>query len=221
MPAQNDQTQSLLRGLLASARDGRWCYDDIAAWLRGETVRDHYQTRRRERLFRYRNRAYTPAEAADALRTSANWPHLIEQVYEPQKPGTLANFIHDTPGLQDAQQRWATTLALTSDETLQQFPIPLVREVVASLALLELAGNRFIWRGHTFDATWLNEWLERDDFDRLSELRGDVERESLAADLSFGAAILGTAIDVVLWFTSEPDASATTPAGTRSATWHF
>ena len=165
MPAQNDQTQSLLRGLLASARDGRWCYDDIAAWLRGETVRDHYQTRRRERLFRYRNRAYTPAEAADALRTSANWPHLIEQVYEPQKPGTLANFIHDTPGLQDVQQRWATTLALTSDETLQQFPIPLVREVVASLALLELAGNRFIWRGHTFDATWLNEWIERDDFE--------------------------------------------------------
>jgi hypothetical protein len=165
MPVQTDQTQSLLRGLLASARDGRWCYDDIAAWLRGETVRDHYQTRRRERLFRYRNRAYTAAEAADALRTAANWPHLTEHVYEPQKPDTLANFIHDTPGLQEIQQRWSATLALANDESLQQFPQPLVREVVASLALLELAGNRFIWRGHTFDATWLNEWLGREDFD--------------------------------------------------------
>ena len=165
MPALPARLQQLLRGLLTSARDGRWCYADLVEWLRGETVREHYQLSRQERLFRYQGRAYTLAEAGDVLRSAAHWPQAQGQVYDAQTPGTLAHFLHTAPGMEHHRDRWLATLALADDETLRNFPRPLVQELTAALALLQLAGNRLIWRGHPVDRDWLRDWLQREDFD--------------------------------------------------------
>jgi len=60
--------------------------------------------------------------------------------------------------------------------------------------------------------------LERSDYDRLAGLRGDVEDQSLVADVGFGTAVVGAAVGLVLWLVSEPEAAAS-EAG--RATWRF
>ncbi|MFO0751073.1 MAG: hypothetical protein U1F43_36170, partial [Myxococcota bacterium] len=65
--------------------------------------------------------------------------------------------------------------------------------------------------------------LGRADYDRLTGLRHDLERDSLVADIGFVGAIVGAAVGTILWVTAEPAPAADPPHGATGgpSAWHF
>ncbi len=191
MPAMDLRVEQLLRGLLASSRDARWNGESVAAWLRGESVREYYRLSRNERLFRWHDRALTVAEAAERMRSAANWREAVEQVWEVQQPGTLAHFLADSTAHRPLFERQEELRKLATVFALKTFAPEIVRDVIAAVALLELVGTRLVWRGEGFDAEGLRKIFgsEAGDPDRFALLQAfaarpvvlSIERSDLAA----------------------------------------
>jgi hypothetical protein len=139
--------ESLLQGLLTFQPDGRWGWPQIEAWADGGEPHLYYKLPRSARLFRWNDRGYAIADAASAMRTREHWAEAERQIFGQEDPGSLYRFIagpHGDPAL--AQQLDGLhQLALSS--TFEEFPPSLVREVVTALALMELSGGKFVWRG--------------------------------------------------------------------------
>lgn len=134
------RVRSLLRGLLASSRDGRWGAEQIHLWLQGAPAPDRYDLARDARLFVWRRRAFTFAEAAEffsqpdyAIEGQAQFFPLIDE------PGTMRRFLADTPQFRAEHERVGQVLALADMASWQQQPLHARRSAVAGLAWLAVA----------------------------------------------------------------------------------
>lgn len=224
MPAMDLRVEQLLRGLLTSSRDARWNGESVAAWLRGESVREYYRLSRNERLFRWHDRALTVPEAAERMRSAANWREAVEHVWEVQQPGTLAHFLADSTAHRPLFERQEELRKLSTVFALKAFAPEIVRDVIAAVALLELVGARLVWRGEGFDADGLRKIFgcEAGDPDRFALLQAfaarpvvlSIERSDLSAaraltELGQTAAAAETLLRAQRWI-KENDAAGRT-----------
>lgn len=148
MPAAAPRVTMLLRGLLTGSRDGRWGRNEVQRWLAGENVSDYYRLPKNERLFRWHDRAWTIAEAADQLRTTGAVAEAVEHVWNAEKSDTLAHFLGASSEHRALRERHEEVLKLAAATALKSFKPEAVREMIAALALMELAGGHLVWRGH-------------------------------------------------------------------------
>ena len=148
MPAVSPRLAMLLRGLLTSSRDGRWNHAQVQRWLAGEEVSDYYRLPKNEKLFRWNDRAWTVAEAADRIRTHAPTAEAVGHVWNVEQPGTLVRFLGDTGECRTVRERHDEVLKLAAATALKSIKPEAVREMTAALALMELAGGSLVWRGH-------------------------------------------------------------------------
>ncbi|MBI2516698.1 MAG: hypothetical protein HYV95_07250 [Opitutae bacterium] len=156
-------TALLLRGLLTGARDARWSAAEVQAWLAGETPEERYNLPRTERLFRWRGKGYTVAEAAQLFRGPEHWREAAAQIFEDSREDTLAFFLRETRAHKQAHERVQTLVQLAQSPTLRVFPEALLRDVIAALALQALSGGDFLWRGLPLSAVRLRAQLGRAD----------------------------------------------------------
>jgi hypothetical protein len=155
MPALDKRVAGLLRGLLTSVRDARWGAGQVGRWLNREAVKDGYHRLRHEPLFRWREHTVTVAEAAELLRREENWREGIDQIWGKTQPDTLARFIAESPAHRTLHQRVEACLQLADGAGLKSLPPAAVREALAAVALMKIAGTDFMLRGHRPDAAGL------------------------------------------------------------------
>jgi len=184
MPGLEPRAERLLRGLLTGARDARWGRPQVEAWLRGEDVKEYYRLPRHERLFRWRDGAYPVAEVAVELRTAEHWPEAAAQLWEPNRPDSLAHFLGDSPAHRPLRDRIDEIGRLGETGALKGVPPAIVRDVVTAVALLELAGTELTWRGCRLDAEGLRTGFgaeTADGADRLAVLQALATRPVVLA----------------------------------------
>jgi hypothetical protein len=181
MPVFDKRITVLLRGLLTSVRDARWGGEQVARWLNRETVKESYHLLRNEPLFHWRDQACTVAAAAELLRGPEHWAEGIEHIWGRQ-PGTLARFIGDSPAHRPWQKRRQEVLGLAESAALKSLAAPAVREALAAVALMQIAGTDFRLRGHRIDAAGLAAVFgaDGDDFDGVALLQALTAHSVLA-----------------------------------------
>jgi hypothetical protein len=136
------RTRRLLRGLLASSRDGRWRWLQLQFWLRNEPPLDRYDLPRHARLFFWRGQAMTLAEASDHFSRRENFADGVEQLFpDPANRAALAHFLADTPQYRDDHARLAQLLAWIDMTPWQDCPLEIRREIVAGLVWLIFAAD--------------------------------------------------------------------------------
>ncbi len=141
LPEQaSPRVRSLLRGLLASSRDGRWGAEQVQLWLQDAAAPDRYDLPRDARLFIWRRRAFTLAEAAEffsqadyAIEGQAQFFPLMDE------PGTMRRFLEEQPSFRAERDRVAAVLGLVESAPWQQLPLLTRRAAVAGLAWVALA----------------------------------------------------------------------------------
>lgn len=163
MPKLDKRIDSLLRGLLSSSRDARWGAVEVDRWLRHEPVKERYAAAANKRFFRWHDQVFWVGEAAHALRTPEHWAEAAEQICDADNPTTLISFIQAVPELQAARTKLEPIRALLTDGFLQTFPAPILREVVAAVALQALAGGKMVWRGQPLTAAAIRDALAQED----------------------------------------------------------
>ena len=161
MPAMDRELATMLRGLLTGSRDGRWGLAEIESWLRKEPVKDRYSLPRNERLFIWKDRAYTVPEAAVYFSSAAHWQEGMKNIYEPTNPATLAHFLETEGAHKKTKERFDLLLKLSEAPALQQLPAEIVSNVVMAVVLKFMAGHdaSLLLRGHRIDETCLRQLL--------------------------------------------------------------
>lgn len=136
------RVRALLRGLLASSRDGRWGPEQVQHWLQGAPVPDRYDLPRDARLFLWRRRAFTLPEAAEffsqpdyAIEGQAQFFPLIDA------PGTMRRFLGEMPQFRAEHDRVAQLLGLVDSTQWQHLPLSARRAASSGLAWLTLASK--------------------------------------------------------------------------------
>ena len=157
MPAMDRELTTLLRGLLTSSRDGRWGLVQVENWLRKEPVKDRYSLPRNERLFFWKDRAYTVPEAAAMFAQAEYWQDGLMNLFEPLNTATLAYFIGVESVQIKTKERLDLLMKLGEASALESLPPEIVRDVVAAVVLKFLAGHdaAFVLRGRHIDAAYL------------------------------------------------------------------
>lgn len=137
--------RSLLRGLLASCRDGRWHGDQVLHWTQREAVADRYDLPREARLFWWRRRALTVAEAAEFF-LQPDYAFDGQQQFFPtsEEELTMRAFLAELPSLRAERERVEQVLGYVEAFAWQQLPLNPRRAAVAGLAWRSLvaAGSR-------------------------------------------------------------------------------
>ena len=169
----------LLRGLLTSACDARWGADAVQRWLRREPVRDHYDLARDARVWSWKGRIFTIAEAADFFTDAANWEIGEDMLFHPHDPSTLAAFLEQVPAYRADWERLQAVCDLAEQPAWAELPVVARRTVTAALGWLALAagtGSRVAFRvcGHSIDSVGLTELLRADSADRGVALVGSL-----------------------------------------------
>lgn len=160
MPALEKRADLLLRGLLTSAKEGRWGLAETQEWLAGETPREHYSAARHERYFRLDGRGMTVAQAALYLAGPAHHLRAVEQVFGAEHPGTLANFLAESEAHRPQLERLESSVKLVGLTALASFAEPLRQRVAAAVALHSLGGGDFRWQGQLLTAEVLRGMIE-------------------------------------------------------------
>jgi serine/threonine protein kinase len=162
MPAMDVRMNTLLRGLLTSSRDGRWGCDEVAAWLRKETVKERYHLPKNERLFIWKDRAFTLAEAGEYFSQPQHWSEGLENLFEPTNVASLVYFLGREASHAKTKERVDTLFELAEAQLLKPLPEPVVRDVLASLILKFLAGHGtpLSFRGRRVDEAFIRAQLE-------------------------------------------------------------
>lgn len=156
---------SLLRGLLTTACDARWGLDAVQRWLQREQVRDHYDLPRHARLWNWRGRGFTLAEAAEFFTQPENWDTGEDLLFNAHEPGTLAHFLHEVPSHRADWERLQAVCDLAESSAWDQLPVIARRTVTASLAWLALAAGAGVRptlrvRGQAIDLPGLGDLLK-------------------------------------------------------------
>ncbi|MBA4136680.1 MAG: hypothetical protein C0518_05125 [Opitutus sp.] len=136
----NPRLRILLRGLLASSRDGRWGSDQVLRWLQREHSPDRYDLPRDARLFVWRRRAFTVPEAAEFFLQPDYALEGQAQLFPgAQSSGTMLGFLRAMPQLKAECERVTQVLALVETPAWRTVPLNARRSAVAGLAWLTLA----------------------------------------------------------------------------------
>ncbi|MGC4073152.1 MAG: hypothetical protein QM760_11660 [Nibricoccus sp.] len=162
MPASVElEIVRLLRGLLASCRDGRWGYEDVRRWLAKEPVRDRYDLSRHDRLFERKEKLFTVPEAAELFGGAEAWDEGMENLFGRANPAGLRAFLAQNPAQTKAHEKLEAVLKLDETTALKNLPEDVRRELVACVAWAQLAEGiaPARWRGQLIDATVLRSWL--------------------------------------------------------------
>jgi hypothetical protein len=162
----------LLRGLLASSRDGRWQAAEVQRWLRREPVPDRYELSRSDRLFIWRKRAFTVTEAAEFFVRSENWADGEAQLFAPaEERDALVNFLADVPAHRTESELVQRNLELLNASAWDDVPPPARRTAIVALTWLALAGKNkratLRVRGRKVDAAGLRQLLSGDQPDEI------------------------------------------------------
>lgn len=132
--------RTLLRGLLASSRDGRWGAEQVLLWLQREAVAERYDLPRDARLFVWRRRAFTLPEAADFFSQPDYALEGQAQLFPGHDAmGTLRAFLEELPQFRAEFERVEKVLALVDGAPWQTLPLSARRAAVTGLAWLNLA----------------------------------------------------------------------------------
>ncbi|MEO6006243.1 MAG: serine/threonine-protein kinase [Opitutus sp.] len=154
----------LLRGLLTGSLEARWGLDAVQRWLRHEPVQDHYELPRNARLWVFRGRSFTLAEAADYFTRAENWDEGEEMLFDAARPETLAVFLKDSPAHRAELERLQSVCDLSETAAWGDVPVVARRTVTAALAWLSLANGSGVRtplrvRGQSVDVAGLTEVL--------------------------------------------------------------
>lgn len=147
MPALDAATELLLRGLLTSAREGRWGGEEVREWLAGETPKERYNQHRQQRFFRLDGRGHTPPEAAQLIRGPKHCAEMVAHVFGFEKPDRFAYFLHATRARHNFMEPLDQATKLPATAALKSTPAEVAHEVSAAVGLLMISGGEFLWRG--------------------------------------------------------------------------
>ncbi len=164
MPMIEPELTRLLRGLLASCRDGRWGFAEVQRWLAKEPVRDRYDLSRNDRLFERKEKLFTVPEAAELYGGSEAWDEGMDTLFGRGNPSGLRAFLTRNTAQAKAHEKLELVLKLEESTALKNLPEDVRRELVACVAWTQLAAGLAParWRGQLLDAAVLRSWL-RDD----------------------------------------------------------
>ncbi|MBK9991672.1 MAG: protein kinase family protein [Verrucomicrobia bacterium] len=161
MPAMDGEINTLLRGLLTGSRDGRWGLPQIESWLQKRPVKERYNLGKNERLFIWKDHAYTVSEAAEFFSQEAQWHDGLENIYDSTNVSTLAYFIAQEGAHKKTKERFEQMLKLVETPGIQQLPSEVIRDVVMALILKFFSGHQtpLVLRGRKIDEVYLRELL--------------------------------------------------------------
>lgn len=164
MPAIDKRVDLLLHGLLTASVDARWGLQDVRQWIQGESPAARYLIGRNERLFRWRGRAWTVPEAAEAMRTAEFWEEARRQVFDSGESDTLAHFVRSDESMQAWAQKIDESSALAKSPALASIPAVPLRELILAIALQRLAGGPLVHRGRAMENLYLRDLAAADKF---------------------------------------------------------
>lgn len=155
----------LLRGLLTGSSDARWRKEAVQRWLQHETVPDYYDLPRTARLWSLGEQVFTIHAAAEYFTRPANWAQGEEMLLNTEQPGTLANFLNQTPAYRSDWDRLRTVRELAESPAWAEVPSEARRTMTAAIAWLVLSatgGGRAIFRvrGQAMDNSGLTHLLK-------------------------------------------------------------
>ncbi len=131
--------RQILRGLLASVREGRWRWSEIEAWLRGEPAPDRYDLPRNTRLIRRGEKALTLAEIADLYAQPAYFAEGVAQLFpEDEAVESVWRILQETPQFRTEFERVRVLREMTGMPPWQGQPPAMCRMAVAGLIWLAL-----------------------------------------------------------------------------------
>jgi hypothetical protein len=162
MPSMSDDLASLLRGLLSSSRDGRWGWREIQCWLKRETIPDRYELTRNDRLFLWRDRAFTVTEVAAFFSAEENWTEGVEQIFDVKNPASFIAFVMREPELVLVRELLDSLRDFMQLPAWREFPVEVVRTVIAAASWLQIGEERrpLLLRGKRVDSALLRALLK-------------------------------------------------------------
>jgi hypothetical protein len=155
----------LLRGLLTGSCEGRWGLDAVQRWLKHEPVQDHYDLPRTARMWVYKGRSFTLAEAAEYFCQAVNWEEGEDMLFRVDRPETLAAFLRDSRGHREDADRLQVVCDSTEAAPWGDVPMGARRTVTAAVAWLALANGSGVRtamrvRGHSIDPLGLADLIK-------------------------------------------------------------
>ena len=161
MPMIEPELARLLRGLLASCREGRWGFEEVRRWLAKEPVKDRYELSRHDRLFVRQDRSFTVPEAAEFFAGAEAWDEGLENLFGRGDRARLRVFLEQNAAQAKAREKLEAVLKLDESTALKDLPEDLRRELIACAAWAQLAEGSAParWRGELIDAAILRSWL--------------------------------------------------------------
>ena len=161
MPAMDRELTTLLRGLLTGSRDGRWGLEEVERWLRKESVKERYSLPKNERLFIWKERAYTVSEAGEHFVLAEHWQDGMTNLFDKSNSSTLAHFIGTESAHRKTRERFDILMQLGEAPAFQQLPPEITNDVVMAVVLKFLTGHHapLILRGRRIDADCLKSLL--------------------------------------------------------------
>jgi len=145
----SSSSMALLRGLLASARDGRWGLREVERWLARQPVAEHYDHPKGRRFFKRQGEVLSMPEAAEFFSREENWAEGEANLFNADDPATLGGFIASEPGYEEHFQRLKDAFDLGGIPEWRGLKPTAPRSALAGLAwaLLGGGGKEFRVRG--------------------------------------------------------------------------
>jgi serine/threonine protein kinase len=161
MPPMDKDLHTLLKGLLTSCRDARWGYGEITRWLANDAVKERYQLPKNERLFIWKDRAFTVSEAAEFFGTSENWKDGLFNLFTPADSRTLLYFLNEVPGMHKTKEKIDAFLKLKDGMALATYATEVKQDLIACITWGHLAAGTAKPRlfGRELNATCVAELL--------------------------------------------------------------
>ena len=133
MPDMPLATETLLKGLLTSTKEGRWGPAALRQWLAHKPTPTQYALPTASRLFARGGFGCTALEASEALSSRGNWPEGVSALFGSSGPGPFCEFLRGDP---ESKAVWADVeacMALMAEPSWADLPTPARQDAVACL----------------------------------------------------------------------------------------
>ena len=111
MPDMPSATETLLKGLLTSPKEGRWGATALRQWLSHKPTPTQYDLPTSSRLFSLKGFGCTAVEAAEAFATKASWDEGVAALVGTGGKGAFAAFLEGASQYKDMGKEVGTALA--------------------------------------------------------------------------------------------------------------
>lgn len=142
MPPMCDLQISLLRGLLATARVGRWGFREVQRWLERRLAKDRYDSPGNERFFVRADEVRTVPETAEYFSGEENWREGEANIFNSDDPASFACFVEKDPGNYDLYMQLKGVRDLEEMPEWRNLPQSVRRSALAGLAWAIFAGPK-------------------------------------------------------------------------------